>query len=78
MECHRKMASTKKEEGREAQKSKKCKNATNKRHITCFCCRKKGHYQSECPENEDNEEEEMDIVHLTLNGQGIIVMMVDQ
>jgi len=32
----------------------------------CFGCGKKGHYKSECPELEEDEEE-MDIANLTLN-----------
>jgi len=42
MECHSKSELTKKEEGQEAQKSKKGKNVTDKRHITCFVVERKG------------------------------------
>jgi len=62
------MASTKKEEGREVQKSKKGKKPMDKQHITCFGCGKKGHYHSECLENDDKEEKETDVANLTLNG----------
>jgi len=66
--CFKTMTMTKEECG-ETKKSKNGKKPTNKQHITCFGCRKKGHYQSKCPENEnDDKEEEMDIANLMLNG----------
>jgi len=74
-ECRSKTVLMKKEEGREAQKSKKGKKLTDRQHITCYGCGKKGHYQSECPESNDEEEEESDIANLTFNGQGIVLMM---
>jgi len=47
----------------------------DKKYTTCFGCRKKGHYKSECLANEDGEEEEeMDIANLMLNTQGIVLM----
>jgi len=47
----------------------------DKQHITCFGCGNKGHYQSECPENENDEEEEEDVANLMVNGQGMVLMM---
>jgi len=57
------------------QKSKKGKKPMDKQHITCFGCRKKGHYCSECLENENDKDEEMDAANLTLNCQGIDLMV---
>jgi len=73
MECHSKSVSMKKEDGSNTQNSKKGKG-NNKKHIMCFHCGKKGHYKSKCPDFKE-EEEEMDVTNLVLNGQGIVLMM---
>jgi len=70
------MASMMKEEDGETKKLKNGKKPTDKQHIMCFGCRKKGHYQSECLENKNDDEEEMDVANLTLNSQGVVLMTV--
>jgi len=74
-ECWSKSMTTTKEEDGEAKKSKKGRNPTDKKHITCFGCGKKGHYKSECPEREEDEEE-TDVANLTLDGRGVVLMTV--
>jgi len=65
--CFKTMMMTMKEEGGETKKSKNGKKPTDKQRIMCFGCGKKGHYQSKCPENENDNKEETDITNSTLN-----------
>jgi len=71
-ECWSKTTTTK-EEGGETKKSKNGKKPIDKRYITCFGCGEKGHYKSECPELEE-EEEETDVANSTLNSRGVVLM----
>ncbi len=55
-------------------KGKHGKKPMYKKHVTCFNCGKKGHYQSECP-YDDHNEEQMDVANsmlgLVLGDSGI-------
>jgi len=52
---------------------KKPSKPTNKQHIKCFNCQKKGHYQYECPEK---EQEELDVAHLTFKQEDEVALIM--
>ena len=52
-------------DGEEAEKKKKLKE------ITCFCCRERGHYSSNCPKKDETDKKEWKIkleLNLGMNG----------
>jgi len=54
------------------EKDQKLRKHGSKQHITCFNCQKKGHYQYECP---DKEQEESDIAHLTFDKEEEVALI---
>jgi len=63
----------KKEENDNDDKSdKKPSKSTNKQHIMCFNCQKKGHYQYECLEK---EQEETDVANVTFKQKEEVTLM---